>query len=180
MRTPTWNGFVAKVTPRRKTSLSLRLVNAGPAPEVPDLASTTTVPADPTSWLSRTVQRMAAHPRFARVAPSVVPRLDRFLYRISGGRILSSSAIVPSIVLVTTGAKSGQQRGPCPLFLTLDAAANRGLDFVVFTEHNTHSHVRELTALQPYFDAEFPHGVDQYISAAATNWATMALALARE
>ena len=48
--------------------------------------------------------------------------------------------------------KSGQQRGPCPLFLTLDAAANRGLDFVVFTEHNTHSHVRELTALQPYFD----------------------------
>jgi hypothetical protein len=34
----------------------------------------------------------------------------------------------------------------------LDAAANRGLDFVVFTEHNTTSHVRELTALQPYFD----------------------------
>jgi hypothetical protein len=34
----------------------------------------------------------------------------------------------------------------------LDAAADRGLDFVVFTEHNTTSHVRELTALQPYFD----------------------------
>lgn len=49
-------------------------------------------------------------------------------------------------------SKSGEKRGPCPLFLTLDAAANRGLDFVVFTEHNTNSHVRELTALQPYFD----------------------------
>jgi hypothetical protein len=49
-------------------------------------------------------------------------------------------------------SKSGAQRGPCPLFLTLDAAADRGLDFVVFTEHNTNSHVRELTALQPYFD----------------------------
>lgn len=48
--------------------------------------------------------------------------------------------------------KSGEQRAPCPLFLTLDAAADRGLDFVVFTEHNTNSHVRELTALQPYFD----------------------------
>jgi hypothetical protein len=49
-------------------------------------------------------------------------------------------------------SKSGEQRGPCPLFLTLDAAANRGLDFVVSTEHNTTSHLRELTALQPYFD----------------------------
>ena len=33
-------------------------------------------------------------------------------------------------------------------------------------------------AIQPYFDSEFPHGKDQFISAAATNWATMALALA--
>jgi len=49
-------------------------------------------------------------------------------------------------------SRSGEKRGPCPLFLTLDAAANRGLDFIVFTEHNTNSHVRELTALQPYFD----------------------------
>ena len=49
-------------------------------------------------------------------------------------------------------SKSGDKRVPCPLFLTLDAAANRGLDFVAVTEHNTNSHVRELTALQPYFD----------------------------
>ncbi len=49
-------------------------------------------------------------------------------------------------------SKSGEQRVPCPLFLTLDAAADRGLDFIAFTEHNTNSHVRELTALQPYFD----------------------------
>src|SRR5207302_8747405 len=31
---------------------------------------------------------------------------------------------------------------------------------------------------QPYFDSEFPHDRDQFISAAATNWATMALARA--
>ncbi|MET0533934.1 MAG: CehA/McbA family metallohydrolase [Steroidobacter sp.] len=49
-------------------------------------------------------------------------------------------------------SKSGEQRVPCPLFLTLNTAADRGLDFVVFTDHNTNSHVRELTALQPYFD----------------------------
>jgi hypothetical protein len=33
-------------------------------------------------------------------------------------------------------------------------------------------------AFQPWFDAGFPHGYDQWISAAGTNWATMALALA--
>src|SRR5215813_1842677 len=31
--------------------------------------------------------------------------------------------------------------------------------------------------IQPYFESGFPHGRDQWISAAATNWATMALAL---
>ena len=68
------------------------------------------MPADPSSWLSRNVQRMAANPRFAKVAPSIVPKLDRFLSKVSGGRLMSSSAIVPSILLVTTGAKSGKQR----------------------------------------------------------------------
>jgi hypothetical protein len=31
---------------------------------------------------------------------------------------------------------------------------------------------------QPAFDAGFPHGHDQWISSAATNWAAMALTLA--
>jgi hypothetical protein len=30
-------------------------------------------------------------------------------------------------------------------------------------------------AIQPYFDSDFPHGHDQFISAAASNWAAMAL-----
>jgi hypothetical protein len=32
--------------------------------------------------------------------------------------------------------------------------------------------------VMPYFDADFPHGTDQFISTAATNWAAMALAAA--
>ena len=32
-------------------------------------------------------------------------------------------------------------------------------------------------AIQPHFDADFPHGRNQFISAAATNWATRALVL---
>jgi hypothetical protein len=30
-------------------------------------------------------------------------------------------------------------------------------------------------SFQPYFDSDFPHGHDQFISAAATNWAVMAM-----
>src|SRR5215475_13677411 len=33
---------------------------------------------------------------------------------------------------------------------------------------------------QPYFESGFPHGVDQWISAAGTSWATMALTLASQ
>ena len=68
------------------------------------------MPLDNQGRISRFVQRAAANPRFARVAPSIVPRVDRFLSRISGGRFMSSQGIVPSMVLVTTGAKSGQRR----------------------------------------------------------------------
>lgn len=63
-----------------------------------------------------------------------------------------------------------------------DPAYRRGVDFLLGTQLADGSWWIRTRALplQPYFDAEFPHGVDQYISAAATNWATMALALARE
>ena len=30
-------------------------------------------------------------------------------------------------------------------------------------------------SIQPYFESDFPHGYDQFISAAATNWAALAL-----
>ena len=37
-------------------------------------------------------------------------------------------------------------------------------------------HVRSRAIpIQPYFDSGFPYGHDQWISAGATNWATMAL-----
>ncbi|PYY14135.1 MAG: phosphotransferase [Acidobacteria bacterium] len=41
---------------------------------------------------------------------------------------------------------------PCPVFVTLQAAAARGLDFVAVTDHNTVSHFDALRELQPYFD----------------------------
>ena len=48
-------------------------------------------------------------------------------------------------------SQSGKQV-PCPVFLTLDAATRRGLDFIAVTDHNTTSHYDALRELQPYFD----------------------------
>lgn len=47
---------------------------------------------------------------------------------------------------------SGTKKVPCPLFLTVDNASKRGLDFVALSEHNTMSQVSEMRAMQPYFD----------------------------
>src|SRR6187200_1585279 len=65
---------------------------------------------DVNGMIGRTVQRVAGSPGFARVAPRVVPPVDRFLSRITGGRLVLSQALVPSLVLTTTGRRSGQPR----------------------------------------------------------------------
>jgi hypothetical protein len=46
-----------------------------------------------------------------------------------------------------TGAKV-----PCLVFLTVEAAARRGLDFIAITDHNATSQYDVMRDLQPYFD----------------------------
>ena len=48
--------------------------------------------------------------------------------------------------------RSGGKPVPCPLFLTAQAAAQRGLDFIAVTEHNGVAHANTIRELQPYFD----------------------------
>jgi hypothetical protein len=60
---------------------------------------------------------------------------------------------------------------------TNNADYQRGIRFLLNTQLEDGSwyvHTRA-AAIQPHFDSGFPHGHDQFISAAATNWATMAL-----
>lgn len=59
-----------------------------------------------------------------------------------------------------------------------DAALQRGVAFLVRTQHEDGSwHVASRAMkVQPYFDSGFPYEHDQWISAAGTAWATMALA----
>jgi hypothetical protein len=61
-----------------------------------------------------------------------------------------------------------------------DAAYRRGLKYLLSTQRADGSwHVRSRSdPFQTYFESGFPHGKDQFISLAASSWATTALALA--
>jgi hypothetical protein len=63
---------------------------------------------------------------------------------------------------------------------TEDSAYQRGLRFLIGTQEADGSwHVASRSQpFQTYFESGFPHGKDQFISAAATAWATAALVLA--
>jgi len=58
----------------------------------------------------RLVQKVAGSAAFARVGPKVVPPIDRVLHRLTSGRVLLSRALLPGLVLTTTGRKSGLPR----------------------------------------------------------------------
>jgi deazaflavin-dependent oxidoreductase (nitroreductase family) len=64
--------------------------------------------------VGRAMQKMATSAWFRKVGPKVVPPMDRVLNRVTGGRVVVSSLLVPSMVLTTTGRKSGEPR-TCPL-----------------------------------------------------------------
>ncbi len=61
-----------------------------------------------------------------------------------------------------------------------DAAYQRAVKYLLNTQQEDGSWYVKTHAMaaQPYFDAGFPHGFDQWISAAGTSWATLALSLA--
>jgi ankyrin repeat protein len=62
-----------------------------------------------------------------------------------------------------------------------DRAYRRGIEFLLRTQFEDGTWFVETRAnpIQAYFESGFPYGVHQWISAAATGWATAALALAR-
>jgi len=83
---------------------------------------------------------------------------------------LTSDAYATGQALVALAASGAVKPG--------DPVYQRGVRFLLDTQLEDGSwYVRTRTIpIQPYFDSEFPHERDQFISAAATNWATMALA----
>jgi deazaflavin-dependent oxidoreductase (nitroreductase family) len=62
------------------------------------------------SRLGRLVQRAAQTSSFQPVALKLAPQMDKVVSRLSGGRFTVTSLIVPTLMLTTTGAKTGQPR----------------------------------------------------------------------
>ncbi|MFF9351013.1 nitroreductase/quinone reductase family protein [Streptomyces sp. NPDC014734] len=58
----------------------------------------------------RLVEKVSATRAFARVAPHVVPVMDRTVHRITRGRVLLSARMLPGLILTVPGARSGRPR----------------------------------------------------------------------
>ncbi|GAA4043076.1 nitroreductase/quinone reductase family protein [Streptomyces shaanxiensis] len=58
----------------------------------------------------RAVQKVSSTRGFARVAPHVVPALDRAVHRLTRGKVLLSAQMLPGVILTSTGARSGLPR----------------------------------------------------------------------
>ncbi|MFE5214286.1 MULTISPECIES: nitroreductase family deazaflavin-dependent oxidoreductase [unclassified Streptomyces] len=58
----------------------------------------------------RLVQKVSSTRLFARVAPHVIPALDRGVHRLTRGRVLLSARLLPGVILTSTGARSGLPR----------------------------------------------------------------------
>ena len=65
---------------------------------------------DPEGRFARLLHRVASNKRFLRVAPKFMPRIDRTVSRMTGGRLVPSDLLVPTLILTHTGSKSGLQR----------------------------------------------------------------------
>ncbi|MEU6366283.1 nitroreductase/quinone reductase family protein [Streptomyces sp. NPDC046931] len=58
----------------------------------------------------RIVQKVSSARAFAKVAPHVVPALDRAVHRMTRGKVLLSARMLPGVILTCTGARSGLER----------------------------------------------------------------------
>ena len=110
--------------------------------------------------------------------PSLTPLKNVILaaQRSDGGwaslKHLESDAWMTGLNLVALHEAGGVEAG--------DPAYQRGVDFLLRTQFDDGSwwvRSRTFSAL-PHFDSQFPHGKDQFISAAGTGWATLSLLLA--
>ncbi len=91
---------------------------------------------DPTSWLGRALRRIGST-RMARLVlgPKVLTRVDRVLHRLTGGRVIASDLLFDTLMLTTTGRRSGQPRTTPLARLDLD-----GTPVVIASNFGRESH----------------------------------------
>ncbi|MEU4064261.1 nitroreductase family deazaflavin-dependent oxidoreductase [Streptomyces wedmorensis] len=58
----------------------------------------------------RIMQKVSSTRTFARIAPHVIPAMDRTVHRMTRGKVLLSARMLPGVVLTARGARTGQPR----------------------------------------------------------------------
>ncbi|MHB9759576.1 nitroreductase/quinone reductase family protein [Streptomyces sp. BYX5S] len=56
------------------------------------------------------VQKVSSTRTFARLAPHVIPAMDRAVHRLTRGKVLLSAQMLPGVILTVRGARSGIER----------------------------------------------------------------------
>jgi len=66
---------------------------------------------NPSSMFGRAVRRLGSS-RFGRLVlgPKMLTRIDAFLHRVTGGRAMAADLLFDTLMLTTTGRKSGEPR----------------------------------------------------------------------
>ena len=72
---------------------------------------------------SRMVRRLAGRRWFAVVGSRLAPVLDRTVHRLSGGRRLVTPESVPTLLLTTTGRRTGRSRTVPLSFVSVEGIA---------------------------------------------------------
>lgn len=86
-------------------------------------------------WYARAMRRLGHTTFFAKVGRRLAPPIDRFLHRVSGGRLHVAESFLPTLVLTTTGRRSGQLRSQPLAYVERDGTA-----YVVGTNWGGDSH----------------------------------------
>lgn len=80
--------------------------------------------------MSRLLRRFGSTEFARRVSPRLLPPIDRALHRVTGGRVRLSDAILPVLMLTTTGRRSGRPRtSPLTYVAVADGWAVVGTNF---------------------------------------------------
>ncbi|MFI1013468.1 nitroreductase family deazaflavin-dependent oxidoreductase [Streptomyces sp. NPDC020965] len=58
----------------------------------------------------RLIRKVSATRLFAKLAPHVIPAMDRAVHRLTKGKVLLSAQMLPGLVLTARGARSGLPR----------------------------------------------------------------------
>ncbi|MGW6418504.1 nitroreductase family deazaflavin-dependent oxidoreductase [Streptomyces sp. NPDC055055] len=56
------------------------------------------------------MQKVSSTRAFAKVAPHVIPAMDRTVHRLTRGKVLLSARMLPGVILTARGARSGLPR----------------------------------------------------------------------